>query len=230
MNAKTTILSYDQNFEGFLTAVYTAFHERLEVMDLRPAMNKSALLFNEVRYIPAERQKAQRIWNALYQKGTADLRLVYFAFLSENEDLLFPIYEYMRLLLKAEHPESFKNAPALRAKLSPWAQRVEGEKRKLEAALRLQSRYGEFRCCRLRPLYDVLPLLTRYCRLHFESDPWMLIDAKRRYGLRKRGAGIERFQLSDELFGITENSAENNRQQRESELAPNAVQPLQAAV
>jgi len=230
MNSTNTILCYDQTFEGYLSAVYTAFSENLEVIDIHPARDKTALLFNEVRYIPADRQKAQRVWDALNQKGATDLRLVYFAFLSENQDLLFPIYEYIFLLFRAEHPESPQKLKNLRAKLSPWAQRVENEKRKLEAALHLQSRYGEFKCCKFRPVYDVLPLLTRYCRLHFGSDPWMLIDTKRRYGLRKRATGIESFQLSVESSSIAENTVKNEWREREAEVAPQDVHPLQEAV
>ncbi|MDX1332617.1 MAG: DUF4130 domain-containing protein [Robiginitalea sp.] len=230
MKTTSATLSFDQTFEGFLTAVHTAFAENLELIDLRPSGDHGALLFSEVRHIRADRQKAQQVWEALSQKGTADLRLVYFAFLSEKEELYFPIYEYLRLLFKAELPESSHKFQVLRTRLACWAQRVESEKRRLEASLRLQSQYGEFRCCRLCPRYDVLPLLTRYCRIHYGSEPWMLIDTKRRYGLRKRATGIERFPLSVEGSGMQETSAQNLRRQSEATMAPQAVHSLQAAV
>ena len=230
MKTPTIILSFDPTFEGYLSAVYSAFSENLEVIDLRPSGDNSPLIFNEVRYIPSDRQNAQRVWDALYQKGTADLRLVYFAFLSENQELLFPIYEYIFRLLKGENPEPCKKLPVLRAKLYTWAQRVESEKRKLEATLRLQLQYGEFRCCRLRPVYDVLPLLTRHCRLHFGSDPWMLIDTKRRYGLRKGATGIECFRFSVELSEMAENSYAHSPEETGIGLPPREAHPLQAAV
>ena len=230
MNTNSTTLSFDPTFEGFLTAVHTAFSEDLEPTDLRPSRDHSTLLFTEVRFIPADRQRAKQVWEALSQKGTADLKLVYFAFLSEREELYFPIFEYLRLLLKAEDRESSIKIPGLRAALASWAQRVESEKRKLEASLHLQSQHGEFRCCRLCPQYDVLPLLTRYCRMHYGSEPWMLIDTKRRYGLRKRTTGIERFPLSVEVSGMHETPAQKICRQSEAGGAPQAAQPLQAAV
>jgi probable DNA metabolism protein len=219
MKTSSIVLSFDGNFEGFLSAVYTALSEKLEVIDLRPGSANSTPLFHEVRYIPADGQKARAIWDALSHKGTSDLKLVYFSFLTENEQLFLPIYEYISLLIRSDISQSSETLPGLRAKLAPWAQRVEREKQKLEASLRLQSGPGEFRCCRLRPVYDVLPLLTRYCRLHFGPDPWMLIDAKRRYGLRNTKAVIERFPLTTALSGSTG-----------AALTPQPVRPLQAAV
>jgi probable DNA metabolism protein len=230
MKTTTTILCFDQTFEGYLSAVYTAMSEKLGEIDLRPVMDKSTLLFQEVRHIPADRQKARRIWDALCKKGSSDLRLVYFSFLSENEQLLVPIYEYILLLFRAEHPDSPKLLQALRSKLGPWAQRVEREKSKLEASLHSQSRSGEFGCFRLRPVYDVLPLLTRYCRLHFGSVPWMLIDTKRRYGLRKIGDGVERFPLSVELFSSGNKAADIDWEHSKDGLTLKEAHPLQTAV
>lgn len=230
MNTTNSILSFDPTFEGFLTAVHTAFSENLEPIDLCPSGDHSALLFSEVRYIPADRQKAQQVWEALSRKGATDLRLVYFSFLSEKEDLYFPMFKYLRLLFKTEHRESSKEFPVLRATLASWAQRVESEKRKLEASLHLQPQYGEFRCFRLCPQYDVLPLLTRYCRIHYGSDPWMLIDTKRRYGLRKRAAGIERFPLSDGVSGMRDVCPQKIHRHSQPGAVPQAVRPLQAVV
>jgi len=230
MNTTSSTLSFDKTFEGFLTAVHTAFSENLEPIDLCPSGGHSALLFSEVRYIPADRQKAQQVWEALSQKGAADLKLVYFAFLSEKEELYFPLFEYLRLLFKTEHRESSKKFPVLRATLACWAQRVESEKRMLEASLHLQPQYGEFRCCRLCPQYDVLPLLTRYCRIHYGSDPWMLIDTKRRYGLRKRATGIERFPLPVEVSGMRDIHPQKIRRHGDVGGAPQEVHSLQAAV
>jgi len=230
MNIKTTILSFDSTFEGYLSAVYTAFHDKLEVIDLRPGRDKTALLFHEVRFIPSDRQKARRVWDALKQKGTADLRLVYFAFLSENEELLFPIYEFISLLFREAHPESPKKMRALRTKLASWAQRVEDEKHKMEVTLRSRSPLGDTVCFHLRPTYDVLPLLTRYCGLHFGSDPWMLVDTKRKYGLCKKATGIECFSLSVESPGSTASTPNEYWREREAGLSPQGIPPLQTAV
>ena len=219
MKTSSIVLSFDQSFEGFLSAVYEAFSEKREVIGLHPLSYHSAALFNQERYVPADRQKAKALWDALSQKGASDLKLVYFSFLSENEQLYMPIYRYMSLLISSKGSQSSERLPVLRAKLAPWAQRVEREKKKLEASLHLQSGPGDVTCFRLRPVYDVLPLLTRYCRLHFGNASWMLIDTKRRYGLRMTNAVIDRFPLP---VTLSESS--------EDHLTPRRVQPLQAAV
>ena len=219
MKTSPTVLSFDESFEGFLSAVYAALTEKFEMIGLRPVNDTGTALFTEVRYIPQDRQKAKAIWDALYQKGASDLKLVYFSFLSENKQLYLPIYEYTSLLIGSEGSQPSEKLSVLRAKLAPWAQRVEREKQKLEASLHLQPGPGGLRCCHLRPVYDVLPLLTRYCRLRFGPGPWMLIDTKRRYGLGKTHAVIERFPLSALLSARGDEA-----------LVPQRPQPLQEAV
>ena len=229
MNSTTT-LSFDSSFEGYLSAVYTAFSEKLDVTDLRAVRDKTSLFFNEVRYVPPDRRKARRVWEAISQKGSADLRRVYFAFLSENEDLLFPIYEFICLQFRPESHESNNRLRVLRSKLDSWVLRVEAEKRKMEAILRSDSSYGEVGYFRLSPLYDVLPLLTRYCRQHFGSAPWMLVDTKRKYGLCKRASDIERFPLSVGASGNTEDFLKEYDRERNAGMFSQGVQTLQTAV
>ena len=230
MNTTTTILSFDKTFESFLSAVYTTFHEELEVIEIRSSGEKNTFLFNETRHITADRQKARWVWDWLKNKGTADLRLVYFTYLCEKEELLLPLLEFITLLFKARGPESSRRLSVLRAKLAPWSERVEREKLKLETHLKLNSRQGESNCWQLRPVYDILPLLTRYCREHFGSDLWMLVDTKRNYGLRNKAGGVEHFRLPVGSSGHAGNSTGPTIQERSSEVSPHALEPLQEAV
>jgi probable DNA metabolism protein len=226
MNTTTTILSIDKTFESFLTAVYTGFHEELDIIEIRLSEEKNALLFNQPRHIAADREKARWVWDWLYNKGTADLRLVYFAFLSEKEEVLLPLLEFTRLLFLCKGPEFSNRLSVLRRKLVPWAERVDSEKQKLETHLKIKSRQGEFNGCSFRPVYDILPLLTRYCREHFGPDPWVLVDAKRNYGLRKNGEGVECFRLpvgSSGLSGTT-------MQPHSPGVSTHTLEPLQEAV
>lgn len=230
MNTKTTILSFDQTFEGFLSAVYTAIDEQLNVVEVCPVGEKSTFLFDETRHVQTDRRKACWVWDWLYNKGTADLRLVYFAFLSEKEELLLPILEFITGLFRWEGAESGSRLSAIRGQLAPWARRVEREKQKLEAHLGLQSRPGEFRCSHLRPVHDILPLLTRYCREHFGSEPWMLVDTKRRYGLRKGAEGVEYFRLPADSFAVSNKITGNTGPEKHADGLSHSFQPLQEAV
>ena len=230
MNNANTILTFDGTFESFLSAVYTAFNEGLEVVDIRPETERNSLLFNEIRYIPADRQKARWVWDWLNHKGTADLRLVYFSFLSEKEELWLPLIEFITLLFQAGVSESSKRLTVLRGKLAPWAKRVEREKQKLETHLKFKSRQCEYLCCHLRPVYDVLPLLTRFCREHFGSDPWMLVDTKRNYGLYNKTGVVEHFGLQASLSGLSATNSGNSLQEQVSEDSPSTLEPLQEAV
>lgn len=230
MKTSTITLSFDRTFEGYLSAVYAAFSEGLEVADIRKSEAANTLLFSETRYIPTDRIKARRLWDALDQKGSANLRLVYFAFLSENESLLWPIYRFICLLFNREDTDSGNELAVLREKLSPWAQRVDIEKRNLEATLRFEDGKGGEKWCRLRPAYNVLPLLTRYCRSQLGGSPWVLMDAKRKFGLRAMGAAVEYFRLCGKATGEEGTPGNGWNEEREAEFLPRAIQPLQAAV
>ncbi len=200
------------------------------MIEIRSFGEKNTLLFNETRHITADRQKARWVWDWLNNKGTANLRLVYFTYLSEKEELLLPLLQFIILLFQARGPESSRRLSILRDKLAPWSERVEREKQKLETHLKLNSRQGEFNCWQLRPVHDVLPLLTRYCREHFGSDPWMLVDTKRNYGLRKREGAVEHFRLPVGSSGHSGKSIGPTIQERSSEVSPHALEPLQEAV
>lgn len=230
MKTTTSILSFDHSFEGFLSAVYTSFDEQLDVIAIHPARERSALLFSEARHIPADRQKACQVWDWLNSKGTSELRLAYFAFLSEKEEVLLPLLEFITGLFREAGPGSPERLSALRGKLAPWARRVEKEKQKLEAHLKYNSGQGGFNGFRLRPVFDILPLLTKCCRERFGSDPWVLADTKRNYGLRGNCGGVEYFQLSDGLSGLSGNIAGVPMQEGNPEASPHALEPLQEAV
>lgn len=222
--------SFDGTFEGYLSAVYAALSDGLEVTDICTSDGAGTLLFSETRYIPTDRVKARCLWNALDQKGGANLRLVYFAFLSEREALLWPIYRYICLLFRNGDDESANALGMLREKLSPWAQRVEKEKRKLEATLQLRDGKGGVKWCRLQPAYNILPLLTRYCRSQLGASPWMLMDTKRQFGLRYMGARVEYFRLTGKPIKNEGTSGNAWKAERQAESLPRTLQPLQAAV
>jgi hypothetical protein len=96
--------------------------------------------------------------------------------------------------------------------------------------LKFKSRQGEFLCCHLRPVYDVLPLLTKFCREYFGSDPWMLVDTKRNYGLCKKGGVVEHFGLQASFSGLSGPNTGNSLQVQGSEDSPRTLEPLQEAV
>ena len=201
MNPTTNTLCFDGTFEGFLTVVHTACRENMTQVNLCADSNHNSFLFREILHIPTDRQAALKVWDALSLRGNSTLRIIYFSFLSENKDLLPLLYELSTILFRAGTTESVVRKAELKSELAPWAQKVEREKRRLESQMRFPNRVGKFNCCRLRPVYDVLPLLTRFCRGRFGTDPWMLIDTRRKYGLCQEGGAVQHFRLDGHWAG-----------------------------
>ena len=46
----------------------------------------------------------------------------------------------------------------------------------------------------ITPVYNILPLLTRYCRNRFGREPWALFDEKREFGMRNLHGQIIRYE------------------------------------
>ncbi|MEM7382093.1 MAG: hypothetical protein AAF361_12970 [Bacteroidota bacterium] len=94
MNA-AKILIYDGSFNGFLTAVFTAFQERLTLSDIRRKAKGQNDLFSETQTIFTQMDKAKRVWNGMERKNHSALRNSYFAFLSESKNVEVLVYNYI---------------------------------------------------------------------------------------------------------------------------------------
>ncbi len=193
MTETKVVLIFDGTFEGFLSAAATAIRENLTDVEWLTDTERASRLFREGRYIPTDRRKARQLWQSLSESGTSERRLVYFAYLSEQSALLPTIFDYIKLLCNGEAIGSPGNRSGLRARLLPWAERVGREKRKWEAKWNFSPGAETQWRCSIRPSHDILPLLTRHCRHKLGPRPWVLYDARRKYGFRSTGGCIERF-------------------------------------
>ena len=85
MKNETTLL-YDGSFNGFLTAVYIAFEERLHVVGIEKNEQGQNELFSETETIFTHVEKAKRVWNGVRQKSYNAITNIYFAYLSETKE------------------------------------------------------------------------------------------------------------------------------------------------
>lgn len=173
------ILTYDGSFKGFLSAISTALSKGLLVANIAPAGTGDAhSLFEGKIHLATDPARAQHLWEQLGASGAEAQRYIYYSFLSERIDLQYFIYSYIKLLFAQEggdRPGLFE----LRERLSPWAQRVSREKAYLEANLRFGKTLDGLNFARIKPVFNVLPLLSKYCRNRFRDENWLVIDKNR---------------------------------------------------
>ena len=190
-----TVFRYDGSFPGFLTAAALALASQTDSAEIGRAGADAQQLFIRECSVETDSEQAQDIWGALAGSGPGLQRLVYFAFLSGKPGVENVLLAYLRIK-HANGPATAgqeEAAAALLKRIAGLARRVGDEKIRLEGALRFVSGSREVPVCEISPEYDVLPLLTRHCRLQFGAQPWMLFDRNRGYGIYSRNGSMTFF-------------------------------------
>src|SRR5690606_16617615 len=98
MNPETTLI-YDGSFNGFLTAVFDAFDQKLNVVDIQKNNQCQNRLFSGSQIIFTHVDKAKRVWNGIRNKSHNAISNVYFAFLGEADGVEHMLYIYIQKLM-----------------------------------------------------------------------------------------------------------------------------------
>jgi len=180
-NAK--ILIYDGSFNGFLTAVYSAFDEKIQVADIQKNGITQKGLFSDTETIFTQMENAKSVWNGIQSKSHIAIRNIYFAFLSEQKGIEIVLYKYIKKLFSPADMLSLNFTDDLESKINQLAKIVGKEKQYMEASVKFNLTADAIHFAFIRPDNDVLPLISRHYRFQFSDTPWMIFDSKRNYGL-----------------------------------------------
>ncbi len=185
-----TTLIYDGSFNGFLTAVYVAFEEKLNVADIQKNSRGQNGLFSETETIFTNVQKAKRVWNGIRNKSYNTISTIYFAFLSETEGIEYILYTYIKKFMAHKGKQAdFSDDTVLY--ISQLARKVGREKHRMEAFVRFQLTKDNIYFANIEPDFDVLPLISKHFRNRYADQQWLIYDVKRRYGIYYNLEGVE---------------------------------------
>ena len=181
MKNETTLL-YDGSFNGFLTAVYVAFEERLHVVGIEKNEQGQNELFSETETIFTHVEKAKRVWNGVRQKSYNAITNIYFAYLSETKGIELMLYGYIKELMTPKGTTSEFSGETI-AFITQLAQKVSREKQRLETSVKLDTTKDGVYFATLAPDFNVLPLLSKHFRTKHSDQEWVLYDVKRKYAV-----------------------------------------------
>ena len=99
MKKKELTIIYDGSFNGFLSAVFEAFEQKIEVVDIKSNPYNQGHLFSETIRITTDESHARRVWFAVQRSNFNAIKNIYFAFLSESNGIEFMLYNYIRKLM-----------------------------------------------------------------------------------------------------------------------------------
>lgn len=180
-NSKTLI--YDGSFNGFLTAVFIAFEEKLEVTDIQKNGQTQNGLFSESETIFTNVTKAKRVWNGVRGKSHNAISNIYFAFLSEAEGIEPMLFNYIKKLMAASTRKQLDFSDDTILYISQLARKVGREKHRMEAFVRFQLTKDDIYFANIEPDFDVLPLISKHFRNRYADQQWLIYDVKRNYGI-----------------------------------------------
>ncbi|MHA7944277.1 TIGR03915 family putative DNA repair protein [Formosa sp. 3Alg 14/1] len=179
-----TTLIYDSSFDGFLTAVFTAFEMKLKKVTIVTATRFQHPLFGSSETVITDQEKANRVWHGLKKKMSAnELRRFYYAFLSEKltvEDTLFQAMVYV-FASKTNVASDFTNAHIL--EVSKLTKNVGREKHRMEAFVRFKLTKDGIYFANIEPDFNVLPLIKNHFKKRYADQKWLIYDLKRKYGI-----------------------------------------------
>jgi len=177
------ILVYDGTFNGFLTAVFVAFEEKIQVSAIQKNRPLQGGLFSEGRTIFTAIDKAKRVWSGIQRKSDVAVKNMYFAFLSEAPGIEFLIYRYIKKLFSFEEQTHMNFSTTIAARVHQIAKSVSKEKYHVESFLQFKRDENNLFRAIICPENDILPLLSKHFRSQFAKQKWLIYDSKRKYGL-----------------------------------------------
>ncbi|WP_190808838.1 TIGR03915 family putative DNA repair protein [Flagellimonas sp. S3867] len=204
----STTLIYDGTFNGFLTAIFIAFEEKINVADIQRNGQNQSGLFSDTKTIFTHVDKAKRVWNGIRNKSHNAITNIYFSFLSESEGIELTLYTYIQKLMEAKAGNYLNYSDGIVQRVNQLASAVGREKQRTENLVGFQLTKDDIHFATIEPDTNVLPLISRYFRNIYANKSWLIYDMKREYGIYYNQNHVEMISLKLKDFGI--NKAHNS--------------------
>lgn len=177
-------LIYDGSFDGFLSAIFQIFEQRLTNTTIHNKFWEQQGLFAERETIITDEAKANRVWKGLKSrissKGSYQL---YYAFLSEQLGVENLLLDYMQYVFsKTLNANKDYSHPSV-LEIAQIAKSVGREKHRMEAFVRFRLTKDQIYFANIEPDFNVLPLIEAHFKRRYADQKWVIYDIKRNYGL-----------------------------------------------
>lgn len=196
------VYTIDRTLDGVLSAVFDAFslHQQPEVL---VGKGESLPLFcEEVHEVMTADDRAQRVWAGLEKRVSKEaMKLLAVSYLSELPELDMPLFNYMcKVFRQTEGARSIErnfSDPDVLAVTNIF-RRVMHERLRMMQFVRFQKAKDGTYLSVVSPDHNVLPLVVAHFKDRFGDQPWLLYDAKRRYGFYYDQQEVTRITFQDE--------------------------------
>ena len=193
---------FDRTLDGLLTAVFDAFSLR-QYPDILAGENETLPLFcDEVHKVVTADDRANRVWVGLEKRLSKQaLKLLTVSYLSELSELDMPLFNYICKVFRqpegrASIERNFSDPDVL--SVTKISRKVVWEHHRMLQFLRFQKAKDGTYLGVVSPDHNVLPLTVSHFRDRFGDQPWLIYDAKRRYGFYYDCTEVTRITFQDD--------------------------------
>lgn len=208
--SNSTIMIYDGSFAGLLTVIFECFERRL----LQVAVVKEGYYVEELFSTPlkviTDEAKSNRVWKGIRVTGGAkDIRLIFRAFLSENDKIEEVLLGYIRHLFDSKRSVSLDHGNHYVNQVVKINRSIEREAHRMEAFVRFKLTKDNIYFANIEPDFNVLPLVSKHFERRYADQKWIIYDLRRNYGLYYDLESVETIVLKlDESFSSRSTSFE----------------------
>jgi probable DNA metabolism protein len=175
-----TVFLYDGSFEGFLSAVYEAYHGSTKPDRIVCADETTANLLETYRQIPADPVKADKVARAVRSRISEDSYILAFhAFLSCDADRAIMIYKYLRLGFILGQAVDCHLQEACVFAVQDMSRRVIREEHRLTGLLRFIQVRPELYYAAVTPDHNIISLLAAHFADRMADVDWIIHDTGR---------------------------------------------------
>lgn len=174
---------FDRTLDGLLTAVFDAYalHELPETLvgegEVLP------MFCERTHTVATDDEKARRVWTGLEKRLSREaLRMVSISYLAEDKQLDTPLFNYVYKSFKTAPSDSLNFADADVLAVYNTFRRVMHEQLRMKQFMRFQKAKDGTYLGVVSPDHNVLPLVVDHFSDRFGDQPWLIYDARRRYG------------------------------------------------
>ena len=187
-NITPSIVLYEPSFEGWLSAVFYIYANRLqddEALQLTAQDCYVPSLIAEATSVATDEDKAERVLTKLNKLlGRSGMRNLLWGFLSEKDNIgttLFQVVKYAIDYPSRHIMQDLGNLDVL--ELVQTVKSVGREKHRMEAFVRFEHTTDDIYFARVEPDFNVLPLIGEHFRQRYQDQYWAIYDLARGYGI-----------------------------------------------
>lgn len=174
---------YEDSFDGFLTALFDGYRDT-DVVAIVPADAYQPDIFSVQKNIPAQQEKARRIYDSVCSKlSYHTLQNLYYLYLGELPGHGLLALEYLRLCYTKGVQINFAKQHPVIAQVDACRYKVTYELQRIKGFLRFQEIAPLVFYGKIEPDHHQLPLLESHLRRRYSDQKMIVHDVKRKKAL-----------------------------------------------